>query len=123
MTKARPPEEWLIAMRRAFAVADEAPARRTVAALQQLGQVPFAAPSPAGWPEESAGWLGPEALMARLDFANAAAQRIRIAQPQALVDQILGPGVAEESRFQIERAPSAADAVALLLVSPEFMLR
>lgn len=123
MTKARPPEEWLIAMRRAFAVEDEAPARRTVAALQQLGQVPFAAPSPAGWPEESAGWLSPEALMARLDFANAMAQRIRIARPQALVDQILGPGVADESRLQIERAPSATDAVALLLVSPEFMLR
>ena len=123
MTKARPPEEWLIAMRRAFAVEGEAPARRTLGALQQLGQVPFAAPSPAGWPEDSAGWLGPEALMARLDFANAAAQRIKIARPETLVDQILGPGVAEESRFQIERAPSAADAVALLLVSPEFMLR
>jgi uncharacterized protein (DUF1800 family) len=123
MTKARPPEEWLIAMRRAFAVEDEAPARRTVAALQQLGQVPFAAPSPAGWPEDSAGWLSPEALMARLDFANAMARRIHIARPEALVNQILGPGVAEESRFQIERAPSAADAVALLLVSPEFMLR
>jgi uncharacterized protein (DUF1800 family) len=94
-----------------------------VAALQQLGQLPFAAPSPAGWPEDSAGWLGPEALMARLDFANAAAQRMKIARPEALVDRVLGPAVAEESRLQIERAPSAADAVALLLVSPEFMLR
>ncbi len=123
MTKARPPEEWLIAMRRAFATEDDAPARKAVVALQQLGQVPFAAPSPAGWPENAAGWLGPEALMARLDFANATAQRIKIARPETIVDQVLGSGVTEESRFQIERAPRAADAVALLLVSPEFMLR
>jgi uncharacterized protein (DUF1800 family) len=123
MTKARPPEEWLIAMRRALAFHGGASPRGTVAALQQLGQVPFAAPSPAGWPDDSAGWLGPEALMARLDFATAAAQRIRTARPETLVDQILGSGIAEESRFQIERAPSAADAGALLLVSPEFMLR
>jgi uncharacterized protein (DUF1800 family) len=61
--------------------------------------------------------------MARLDFAGAAAQRIRVAQPATMTDQILGSGVTEESRLQIERAPSAADAVALLLVSPEFMLR
>lgn len=121
MTKARPPEEWLIAMRRAFAVEDEVPALKVVAGLQQLGQLPFAAPSPAGWPEDSAGWLGPEALMARLDFASAAARRIHVARPAALVDQILGPDAAEESRFQVERAPSAADAAALLLVSPEFM--
>jgi uncharacterized protein (DUF1800 family) len=123
MTKARPPEEWLIAIRRAFPAGKDAPSRKMLGALQQLGQVPFAAPSPAGWPDESAGWLGPEALMARIDFANAAAQRIRVAQPRAMVDQILGPGIADESRQQIERAPSVPDAVALLLVSPEFMLR
>ncbi|HET6158858.1 MAG TPA: DUF1800 domain-containing protein [Dongiaceae bacterium] len=123
MIKARPPEEWLIAMRRAFAIDGDVPARKSVGVLQQLGQVPFAAPSPAGWPEDSSGWLGPEALMARLDFAGAAAQRIRVAQPATMTDQILGSGVTEESRLQIERAPSAADAVALLLVSPEFMLR
>jgi uncharacterized protein (DUF1800 family) len=123
MSKARQPEEWLIAMRRAFAIDGDLPALRTLGALKQLGQVPFAAPSPAGWPDESAGWLGPEALMARLDFAGAVAQRIRVAQPQTLADQVFGPGVADESRLQIERAPSVSDAVALLLVSPEFMLR
>ncbi|HEY1385211.1 MAG TPA: DUF1800 domain-containing protein [Dongiaceae bacterium] len=123
MTKARQPEEWLIAMRRAFAAPDDAPAVQTLGALKQLGQVPFAAPSPAGWPDESAGWLGPEALMARLDFANVAARRIRIDQPGKLADQIFGPGLADESRLQIARAPSAAAAVALLLVSPDFMLR
>jgi uncharacterized protein (DUF1800 family) len=123
MTKARPPEEWLIAIRRAFAIDGDAPLRKMVSALQQLGQIPFAAPSPAGWPDDSAGWLGPEALMARLDFANAAARRIQVARPETMADRILGPGITEESRIQIQRAPSVADSVALLLVSPEFMLR
>ena len=123
MTKARPPEEWLIAIRRAFPSEEETQPRKMIGALQQLGQVPFAAPSPAGWPDESAGWLGPEALMARLDFAKAAAERIEVARPEAMTDRILGPAVRDESRLQIARAPSVPDAVALLLVSPEFMLR
>ena len=123
MTKARQPEEWLIAMRRAFAAEDDVSALQTLKALKQLGQVPFAAPSPAGWPDDSAGWLGPEALMARLDFAGVAARRIRVAEPDKVADQVFGPGAADESRLQIARAPSAADAVALLLVSPDFMLR
>ena len=123
MTKARQPEEWLIAMRRAFAAEDDVSALQTLKALKQLGQVPFAAPSPAGWPDDSAGWLGPEALMARLDFAGLAARRIRVAEPDKIADQVFGPGTADESRLQIARAPSAADAVALLLVSPDFMLR
>jgi uncharacterized protein (DUF1800 family) len=123
MTKARQPEEWLIAIRRAFAADADVPALKMLGVLKQLGQVPFAAPSPAGWPDDSASWLGPEALMARLDFAGVAAQRIRVAQPQAMADEILRAGIAEESRLQIQRASSVADAVALLLVSPEFMLR
>jgi uncharacterized protein (DUF1800 family) len=122
MTKPRQPEEWLIATRRAFAL-DNMPTLQTLSALKQLGQVPFAAPSPAGWPDESAGWLGPEALMARIDFANALARRVRVDQPSKLVEQVFGPDLADESRLQIARAPSAADAVALLLVSPDFMLR
>jgi uncharacterized protein (DUF1800 family) len=123
MTKARPPEEWLIAVQRAAATDKALPGAKIVAALQQLGQMPFAAPSPAGWTDDSAGWLGPEALMARLDFANVAAKRARAARPQAVAEQIFGPALSEESRLQIERAPSVVDALALLLVSPEFMLR
>jgi uncharacterized protein (DUF1800 family) len=61
--------------------------------------------------------------MARLDFANLVAHRISVAQPDTLADQVVGTGLADESRLQIARAPSASDAVALLLVSPDFMLR
>jgi uncharacterized protein (DUF1800 family) len=109
-------------MRRAFAL-DDMPALQVLGTLKQLGQVPFAAPSPAGWPDESAGWLGPEALMARLDFANVAARSARVDRPDNLADQVFGSGLADESRLQIARAPSAAEALALLLVSPDFMLR
>ncbi|HEX6121415.1 MAG TPA: DUF1800 domain-containing protein [Dongiaceae bacterium] len=123
MTKVRPPEEWLIAIHRAFALETNAPAMGMLGALKQLGQIPFAAPSPAGWPDEVSGWLGSEAVMVRLDFASAVARRIRVAQPLSMPERILGPATGEESRLQIERAPSTADAVALLLVSPEFMLR
>jgi uncharacterized protein (DUF1800 family) len=123
MTKVRPPEEWLIAIHRAFGLEGDAQAKGMLGVLKQLGQIPFAAPSPAGWPDDVSGWLGPEAVMARLDLASAVARRMRVAQPQAMAERILGPAAGEESRLQVARAPSAAEAVALLLVSPEFMLR
>ena len=37
--------------------------------LRQMDQVPFAAPSPAGWPDIADGWMSPEAMMTRIDWA------------------------------------------------------
>jgi uncharacterized protein (DUF1800 family) len=43
--------------------------------------------------------------------------------PRQLMRDVLGPGVSHDTAFQIDNAPSKADALALLLVSPEFMRR
>jgi uncharacterized protein (DUF1800 family) len=121
--KFRSPYDWVVAIFRAFAADDPARARRAVQALDRLGQRPFFAPSPAGWPDDSASWLAPESLLARIDYAEAVGRARADADPARLADALFGPTLAAQSRFAVEHAPSRAEAVALLLVSPDFMRR
>ena len=44
---------------------------RLVPALRLLGQTPWTAPSPAGWPEPREDWAAPDAVLKRIEFATA----------------------------------------------------
>ncbi len=44
--------------------------------LKQMGQIPFRAPSPAGWPDTADDWMAPEAMMTRIEWALAAGQKL-----------------------------------------------
>jgi uncharacterized protein (DUF1800 family) len=82
------------------------------------------APSPAGWPDRAADWLSPEALMSRIDWARVAVGRLGPdLRPGDVLAGVLGDTASAETTFQISNAPSRTDALALLLVSPEFMRR
>ncbi len=95
------------------------------AALTGLGQRPFAAPSPKGWPDEASPWAASDALVKRMQFAQALAARLgpRIEDPVGLADQALGARLSPASAKAIARAESRPEAVALLLMSPEFQRR
>lgn len=121
--KYRTPYEWVVAIFRAFAADDPDRARRAVQAVNQLGQRLYFAPSPAGWPDDSASWLAPESLLARVDYAEAVGRTKSESDPMQLADVSLGASLTPESKMAIQRAPSRSDAVALLLVSPEFLRR
>lgn len=122
--KIRTPNDWVIAVFRALQSHRDDDGKRCLMALRQLGQLPWMAPSPAGWPDRAADWLSPEALMSRIDWARQAVGRLGPdLQPDDMLDAILGGTASAETSFQITNAPSRADAVALLLVSPEFMRR
>jgi uncharacterized protein (DUF1800 family) len=122
-TKIRTPNELVIAAFRALGGHDGEPAR-LVETLSVLGQAPFGAPSPAGWSDQAADWIGPEATMKRIEWAHALATKTARARPAlALADDVLGPTLARETRFAIEHAASDRDSLALLLVSPEFQRR
>lgn len=121
-TKVRAPNDLLTAALRAFDVreADD----RTIATLRLLGQVPWTAPSPAGWPDDAAGWLGPEALMRRIDWSVAVAGLAqRTTDPRQLLDVAIGPLASATTRFHVEGAPSTLEGIALVLSSPEFQRR
>jgi uncharacterized protein (DUF1800 family) len=99
-------------------------AEKLVGALAMLGQTPFGAPSPAGWPDDAAGWIGPEASLQRIEWSMALAQRLpRDLQPLTLADATIAPVAARDTMQAIERAPDAREAIALLFASPEFQRR
>ena len=97
---------------------------KLIGSLALLGQTPFAAPSPAGWPDDAAGWIGPEASLQRIEWSMALAQRLpRDLQPVALADAAIAPVAARDTMLAIERAPDSREAIALLFASPEFQRR
>lgn len=97
---------------------------KLVQALTLLGQTPFAAPSPAGWPDHAAGWIGPEASLRRVEWSMALARRLpRSLPPMALAEATIAPVAARDTMLAIERAADVHEAIALLFASPEFQRR
>ena len=127
--KLKTPEEFVVSSARVLSLGRvEAGAARLpamlVAGAQALGQRPQAAPSPAGWPDRAEDWLGPEALWKRLEWASRLGDRLgtRI-DARELAARCLGPRLGAATRQQIERAADGAQALALLLMAPEFQRR
>lgn len=122
--KLRSPEEFVIAAARVLKLGDAAFARAPDGGVTQLGQRLQAAPSPAGWPDTADEWLGPDAVWKRVEWATRVADRVgRFADARALAQTSLGPLLHDDTARQIERASDAKQALALLLLAPEFQRR
>lgn len=120
--KFRPPFEWLVACLRLTGVRD-LPSQRLVGALGELGQVPWRAPSPAGYDDIAASWAGPDALLRRVDLAERIAANVPADTVLARAEAAFPDALGEATRTQLKRAESGRQALALLLVSPEMMRR
>jgi uncharacterized protein (DUF1800 family) len=122
-TKFKSPWEWLVSALRGVG-AKTASDQRYVAALTLLGQPVWRPGSPAGWDDVAASWAAPDALMRRVETASRLAQAIgdRI-DARTLAPQILPDILSTATAQAIARAESPAQALVLLLVSPEFMRR
>lgn len=121
-SKVKTPQELVISTTRALGTASDG--LGALGSLKEFGQIPLRAPSPAGWPDSADDWIGPEAMIRRVDWATAAAAQIAPhAQPLELLDVALGGLASEATRTAVSRAPSAKDGIALLLASPEFQRR
>jgi uncharacterized protein (DUF1800 family) len=93
-------------------------------ALQALGQRLHAAPSPAGWSDKADDWLGPDAVWKRVEWATRVADRAGAGiDARGLAEQSFGPWLTDTTRQQIERAADGPQALALLLMAPEFQRR
>jgi uncharacterized protein (DUF1800 family) len=92
--------------------------------LTALGQKPFSAPSPKGWPEDAQSWAAPDAIVKRMQFAQAfSAAAVRDRDPRSLAAEALGERLSPETATAIARAESRPEGFALLLMSPEFQRR
>jgi uncharacterized protein (DUF1800 family) len=123
-SKLKSPEEFVISTARLLPRGEAVVARGRDGGISQLGQRVQAAPSPAGWPDRADEWLGPEAVWKRLEWATRVGERYgRVVDARRLARQALGPLLGDASRAQIERAADGAQALALLLLAPEFQRR
>jgi uncharacterized protein (DUF1800 family) len=124
LTKIKTPNDLVVSAYRIFGIADAKFSDGALGALRLMGQAPFAAPSPAGWPDTADGWMSPEAMMTRVQWALAAGQKLDgHADARDVAQSAIQPVASENTMRHIANAPSPAEALALLIVSPEFQRR
>jgi uncharacterized protein (DUF1800 family) len=120
-SKLKRPGEWLIAASRAVEVMP-ADARPLIQAENLLGEPLWRPPAPKGFDDVNAAWL--DGLAQRIDIANQFGRRAsEPIDPKGLVETALGPLASTETRQAVARAETRPQAVALLLMSPEFQRR
>ena len=120
--KLRTPEEMVISACRVAGF--NPPAQMLAGSLRLLDQMPFFAPSPAGWPDTAAEWISPEAVLRRADWCQQFAGRVPVPEdPVSLATSCFGEALPEEAAQAIRRAPSRREGLALLLASPQFQRR
>ncbi|WP_445191837.1 DUF1800 domain-containing protein [Sphingomonas sp. Tas61C01] len=122
-TKFKTPWEWTISALRG--IGHRQVGTMQIAALQaQLGQRVWKPGSPAGWDDVAATWAGSDALLRRVEMA----QRLAAPLGQGIDARVLGPRIMPASLSpatadQIARSESPTGAIALMLVSPDFLRR
>jgi uncharacterized protein (DUF1800 family) len=123
LTKLRSPYEFLVATGRLLArVPDDAGIY--LGGLNVLGQPLWSPAGPNGFPDTNAAWAAPEGIKLRLDIAAQVASRVgNTLDPRDLLEFAFADAVSADTRRTIEHAESRQQALALLLMSPEFQRR
>ncbi|MGY3448005.1 DUF1800 domain-containing protein [Bradyrhizobium sp. USDA 4353] len=123
LTKIRSPYEFLVAGGRLLARVPEDPGFY-LNSLNTLGQPLWAPAGPNGFADSNAMWAAPEGMKLRLDISAQLAARLgNNIDPRDLLDLVAGDATSPETRRTIERAESRQQALALLLMAPEFQRR
>jgi len=123
LTKIRSPYEFLVAGGRLLARVPEDPGFY-LNSLNTLGQPLWAPAGPNGFADSNAVWAAPEGMKLRLDISAQLGSRLgNNLDPRDLLDLVAADAVSGETRRTIERAETRQQALALLLMSPEFQRR
>jgi uncharacterized protein (DUF1800 family) len=123
LSKMRTPYEYLIATGRLLARIPDDPGR-ALSSLNVLGQPLWTPSGPNGFADTNAAWAAPEGMKLRLDIAAQTASRIADSvDPRDLLEVVAADAASTETRRTIERGESRQQALALLLMSPEFQRR
>ncbi|HEY0801194.1 MAG TPA: DUF1800 domain-containing protein [Steroidobacteraceae bacterium] len=121
--KFKTPEDFVFSTLRALNVSPGQP-EEVVRTFDLLGQRPYTPGSPAGWPDTSKSWDGSDALMHRVLWAAQVGAKYESGvEPADLAAASLGSYARPETVTALRRATTSGQAVALLLMSPEFQRR
>jgi uncharacterized protein (DUF1800 family) len=121
--KFKTPEDFVFSSLRALNLIPQKP-EEVIHTFDLLGQRQYTPGSPAGWPDTAKSWDGSDALMHRVLWASRVAGRSDAgADPLEVAASSLGASVRPETLAALRRATSGTQALALLLMSPEFQRR
>jgi len=121
--KFKTPEDFVFSTWRALNALPTQP-EEVIRSFELLGQRQYTPGSPAGWPDTAKSWDGSDALMHRVLWASRAANRYEQGVDPADVAALsLGGYARPETVTALRRATSSKQALALLLMSPEFQRR
>jgi uncharacterized protein (DUF1800 family) len=124
LDKLKTPEEFVISTARVLGLGESAFERAPDGGISPLGQRLHNAASPAGHSDRAEDWLGPDAVWKRVEWATRVADRVgRRTDARALAQQSLGPLLQPSTAQHLDRAADGPQALALLLMAPEFQRR
>jgi uncharacterized protein (DUF1800 family) len=123
MSKMRSPYEFVVATGRLLArIPDDA--GPYLGSLNVLGQPLWSPAGPNGFPDTSAAWAAPEGMKLRLDVSAQVASKLGgNIDPRDLLELVAADAASDDTRRTIDLAESRQQALALLLMSPEFQRR
>lgn len=121
--KFKTPWEWTVSSMRALGWRERGELN-AAPLLTQLGQPVWRPGSPAGYDDIAASWAAPDALVRRVEVAQRFAARVgdRL-DPRTLAPTVLPGTLSPATATAVSHAESAPTAIALLLVSPDFLRR
>lgn len=123
LAKVKSHHDFVIAVHRASGQGAPEP-RFYFGPLRLLAMETFVAPSPAGWGDTAGHWLGPEALMIRVEWARQFSRRLPgTLIPREVLEDSIGAVARDATRTWVHRAPSPDAALAMIFASPEFQRR
>jgi uncharacterized protein (DUF1800 family) len=121
--KFKTPEDFVFSTLRAFDTPPTKP-EEVIRSFELLGQRQYTPGSPAGWPDIAKAWDGSDALMHRVLWASRVTERFEQGvDPLDIAASSLGSSVRPDTLTALRRAASGTQALALLLMSPEFQRR
>ena len=118
--KLKPPAEWIAGVIRLMGTPD-IPIGRVMNAQVALGAPLWRPPAPNGYSDDEAAWI--DGIPRRIDIATEFAARASRVEPLELLDSGLGPLASGETRETVAHAESRSQALALLVMAPEFLRR
>lgn len=122
-TKYKTPQDLVFSTLRALQITPQEP-QEILRSFEFLGQRSFTPGSPAGWPDTARSWDGSDALLHRVLWATRVGERFeQDHDPLALCRETLGRCARPETLSAVGHAASGSQALALLILSPEFQRR
>jgi len=119
--KLKPPAEWIAGVIRLSGAQATIPIGRIMYAQMTLGEPLWRPAAPNGYPDTEAAWV--DGIPHRIDIASEFAGRAQAADPLVLLKNGLGPLASPDTRNTIARAETRTQALALLVMTPEFLRR